>query len=107
MKDYTIKIQQIFTNNANIEGEIELVCFEIEGTDGDYSASCYGEVKLHSANPSNFTNLSETTESQVAQWVKDALGDKIEEYESIVDARIESQKNSLIATELPWNNSVE
>lgn len=100
--NYEIKINQIFTNNSNIEGEISLVEFIIHGSEDQYSASCFGEVKLNPANPDNFIDLNNTTKDSVIQWVKDALGDKLTEYEKIVQDRINAQKNPLIATPLPW-----
>jgi len=100
--NYEIKINQIFTSNSNIEGEISVVSFIIEGTEDQFTASCYGEVKLNPADPNNFIDLNNTTEDNVVQWVKDALGDKLANYERIVQERIDAQKNPLVATPLPW-----
>ena len=68
MKNYTIKIQQIFTSNTNFEGEIKLVGFIIEGTEDKYSASCYGEVKLNPATPENFVELKDIEETKADDW---------------------------------------
>jgi len=100
--EYEIKINQIFTSNDPIEGEISVVAFIIEGTEDQFTASCYGEVKLNQADPSNFIDLNNTTEEMVVSWVKDALGDKLADYERIVQERINAQKNPLVATPLPW-----
>jgi hypothetical protein len=100
--NYEIKINQIFTSNSNIEGEIKVVGFLVEGTEDQFTANCYGEVKLNPADPSNFIDLSNTTEDNVVQWVKDALGDKLADYERIVQERINAQKNPIVATPLPW-----
>ena len=100
--NYKIKINQIFTSNSNIEGEISVVSFIIEGTEDQYTASCYGEIKLNPADPNSFINLNNTTEDNVVKWVKDALVDKLADYERIVQERIDAQKNPLVATALPW-----
>jgi hypothetical protein len=100
--NYKIKINQIFTSNSNIEGEISVVSFIIEGTEDQFTASCYGEIKLNPADPNTFINLNNTTEDNVVKWVKDALGDKLADYERIVQERIDAQKNPLVATALPW-----
>lgn len=100
--NYEIKINQIFTSNSNIEGEISVVAFIIEGTEDSFTASCYGEIKLNPADPNSFIDLNNITEDNVVQWVKDALGDKLAEYERIIQERINAQKNPLVATPLPW-----
>jgi hypothetical protein len=100
--NYEIKINQIFTSNSNIEGEISVVAFIIEGTEDQFTASCYGEIKLNPADPNSFINLNNTTEDNVVKWVKDALGDKLADYERIVQERINAQNNPLVATPLPW-----
>jgi hypothetical protein len=100
--NYEIKINQIFTSNTNLEGEIKIVAFIIEGTEDQFTASCYGEVKLNQADPNSFIDLNNTTEDNVVKWVKDALGDKLADYEHIVQERINAQKNPLVATPLPW-----
>ena len=100
--NYEIKINQIFTSNSNIEGEISVVSFIIEGTEDQFIANCYGEIKLNPADPSNFIDLNNTTEDNVVKWVKDALGGKLADYERIVQERIDAQKNPIVATALPW-----
>jgi hypothetical protein len=97
-----IKIQQIYTNNSRIDGEIVVVDVVIEGEKDGYSSNVFASVQLNPADAANFIQLKDTTEEVVVGWVRDALGAKIGEYEAIVNDRIESQKNPLISTPLPW-----
>jgi len=97
-----IKIQQIYTNNSRIDGEIALAVFILEAEADGYNSSVYGEVKLNPADASHFIALNDTTEEMVAQWVKDALGDKVADYKRIAQERIDAQKNPLVSTKIPW-----
>jgi hypothetical protein len=98
----TITIQKIFTRNEPIVGEIVNVGFIFTLSDESHSAGVYGEVRLNQADADNFIALNSTTEEMVVQWVKDALGDKLADYERIAQERIDAQKNPLVATSLPW-----
>jgi hypothetical protein len=100
--NYEIKINQIFTSNSKIEGEIAVALFIFEAESEGYKSSVYGEVKLNPADVNGFIELNDTTEDMVVSWVKDALGDKLSDYERIAQERIDAQKNPIVATALPW-----
>jgi hypothetical protein len=100
--NYEIKINQILTSNSNIEGEIKVVGFLVEGTEDQFVASCYGEVKVTPTENCDCVCKECTTEEEVIEWVKHSLGDKLADYERIVQERINAQKNPLVATALPW-----
>ena len=99
--NYEIKINQIFTSQLE-EGLTKVVAFIIEGTEDQYTANCYGEIKVTPTDTCDCICKDCTTEENVVKWVKDALGDKLADYERIVQERIDAQKNPLVATALPW-----
>lgn len=99
--NYEIKINQIFTSQLE-EGLTKVVAFIIEGTDDQFTASCYGEVKITPTEHCDCVCKDCTTEEEVVEWVKHSLGDKLSDYERIVQERINAQKNPLVATALPW-----
>jgi hypothetical protein len=99
--NYEIKINQIFTSQLE-EGLAKVVSFIIEGTEDQFVASCYGEVNVTPTENCDCVCKECTTEEEVIEWVKHSLGDKLADYERIVQERIDAQKNPLVATALPW-----
>lgn len=99
--EYKIKINQIFTSQLE-EGLAKVVAFIIEGTEDQFTASCYGEVKVTPTDTCDCICKECTTEEEAVDWVKHSLADKLADYERIVQERINAQKNPLIVTPLPW-----
>jgi hypothetical protein len=99
--NYEIKINQIFTSQLE-EGLAKVIAFIIEGTEDQFVASCYGEVNVTPMENCDCICKECTTEEEVIEWVKHSLGDKLADYERIVQERINAQKNPLVATALPW-----
>jgi hypothetical protein len=99
--EYKIKINQIFTSQLE-EGLVKVVAFIIEGNEDQFTASCYGEIKVTPTEHCDCQCKECTTEEEVVEWVKHSLGDKLSDYERIVQERINAQKNPLVATPLPW-----
>lgn len=103
--EYKIKIKQILTSQIE-KGLAKVAAFIIEGSEDQYTASCYGEAKLVPTNHCDCICDDCTTEEEVIEWVKQSLGDKLSDYERIVQERINAQKNPLVSTPLPWENKL-
>ena len=73
--------------------------------DGQYSASCYGQVSLGPPAPSDFTPYFDLTKDQVQGWVVSVLGqDQVDAYDVSLAQQIENQKNPpSIQLPPPWN----
>jgi hypothetical protein len=98
---YEIKINQIFTSQLE-EGLAKVVAFIIEGSEDQFTATCYGEINVAPTDTCDCVCKECTTEEEVVEWVKHSLGDKLSDYERIVQERIDAQKNPIVATALPW-----
>jgi len=98
--NYKIKINQILTSSE--EGLVKIVGFIIKGTEDQYTANCYGEVKVTPTEHCDCICKECTTEEEVIEWVKHSLGDKLSDYERITQERIDMQKNPLVSTAPPW-----
>jgi len=75
------------------------VHYSVTATDGDYSANTYGTVG-YTQELDNFIPFDNLTPEIVTGWVQTSLGkDTVEES---LTAQIESQKNPVQVSGLPW-----
>jgi hypothetical protein len=70
-----------------------------------YTSSVYGSLKVpsKSASDSTFIPFEDLTQTQVIQWVKNALGEEyIAELQNNLNTQIISQKHPVVVSGLPW-----
>ena len=70
----------------------------VNAVDGEHSAGSYGTVGFERGD--TFIAYDSLTEAQVIAWVKDKLD--VEAIEASLASQIESQKNPVTATGVPW-----
>ena len=81
------------------DGFVVTVHYTVSATDGDYSASTYGTVG-YTQEKTKIISFDSLTPEIVIGWVKDSLGQ--ETVEEKLAADIESQKNPVVESGLPW-----
>jgi len=81
------------------DGFVVTVHYTVSATDGDYSASTYGTVG-YTQEEGKIIPFDSLTPKIVIGWVKDSLGQKTVEEKLAAD--IESQKNPVVESGLPW-----
>ena len=80
------------------DGLVTTAHWRVDAVDGDYSAGSYGTVGFERGD--TFTAYDSLTEAQVIAWVKDKLD--VEAIEASLASQIESKKNPVTATGVPW-----
>lgn len=104
---YTYKITRLdVVNTTNVNNYVVMAYYEIEGTDGTYTAAVQGACK-YKVTEGDFTPFEELTENQVIGWVKTSLGERgIEANQKYIIKEIENQKNPSPEPhkqDLPWS----
>jgi hypothetical protein len=85
--------------DRNTDGDIvTTVHYSAVKQDGELTASTYGTVGLEQGD--TVIPFASLTEETVKTWLADKLD--LEAMESALDAQIESQKNPVVASGLPW-----
>jgi len=83
------------------DGGVTIAHWRATATDGEYSASSYGTCSFTpDADSDGFVAFEDLTESQVLEWVYEAL-DK-EAVEASLATQIEAQKAPVTMVGLPW-----
>lgn len=78
-------------------------CFDVKGTEDNKEGFAQGDVMLIAPDPKKFTSISNVTHEQAIQWVKDALGDRVAEFEKRIEGQIEYLKTPQPkAVDMPW-----
>jgi hypothetical protein len=80
------------------DGLVTTAHWRVDAVDGDYSAGSYGSVGFERGD--TFIAYDSLTEAQVIAWVKDKL--EVADIEASLASQIESQKNPVTATGVPW-----
>ena len=80
------------------DGLVTTAHWTVNAVDGEHSAGSYGTVGFERGD--TFIAYDSLTEAQVIAWVKDKLD--VEAIEASLAAQIESQKNPVSATGVPW-----
>jgi hypothetical protein len=80
------------------DGFVTTVHYNVSAVDGEFTASTYGTVGY--TEEGAFTPYSQLNEALVVGWVKDSLGQST--VEAALAAQIESQKNPVQQSGLPW-----
>jgi hypothetical protein len=89
------QIVQLDRNTA--DGFVTTAHWNCTATDGDYSASSYGSVGFSGELT---TPYAELTKEQVLGWVWEQINKN--EIEASLTAQINSQKNPVSVTGVPW-----
>jgi hypothetical protein len=92
----TWTINQLDRNTS--DGFVTTVHYNVTKEDGEFSASTYGTIGFEVGTPA--TPFASLTEAQVIAWVKDKLGEEV--VEAALAAQLESQRNPIKASGLPW-----
>jgi hypothetical protein len=92
----TWTINQLDRNTS--DGFVTTVHYSVSKVDGEFSASIYGTIGFETGTPE--TPFESLTEAQVVAWVKDKLGEEV--VEAALAAQIESQRNPVKVSGLPW-----
>jgi hypothetical protein len=87
------------TNYETANGFITTAHWTATATDGDYIASVYSTCSWADGTPT--IPYASVTEQEVLQWVWDSGVDKAATEASLA-TQIESQKNPVTATGVPW-----
>ena len=100
------KVEQL-TAYPQVAGETNVVfsvAWRLLGTDGTYTATCYGTVSITHTSDVPYTAYENLTETQVINWVHSALGaEQVTAYEASIDVQISEQANpSTVNPPLPW-----
>jgi hypothetical protein len=67
--------------------------------------SSYGFTKLESTDNTSYIPYLELTENDVVDWVKEALGEKVNDMELALEKQLaEWLAPSVVVPPLPWNN---
>jgi hypothetical protein len=81
------------------DGFVVTVHYTVNAVDGDFTASTYGTVG-YTQEDKSYIPYASLTEAEVVNWVQESLGkDTVEES---LAAQINSQKNPVQETGLPW-----
>jgi hypothetical protein len=96
MSTITWNISQL--DRQTSDGLVTTAHWRVNAVDGEYSAGAYGSVGFERGD--TFTAYDSLTEAQVIAWVKDKLD--VEAIEASLASQIESQKNPVTATGVPW-----
>ena len=80
------------------------VAWRVNATDGTYDATAYGTQGVTYVAGEPYTPYDQLTQTQVAGWVQDAMGqDRVNEILSGLAANIANQANPpVVSPPLPW-----
>jgi hypothetical protein len=100
----TWKVTRIETaNSGNLNGVIVKCTFDVMAFgDNTRHGYAFGEVDLLPPAASKFVALDDVTHELAVSWVKDALGDKVAEYEAKVQGQVDNQAVPAPSVALPW-----
>lgn len=85
-----------------VDGFVFVAHWTVDTEDNGYRASCYGSIGFE--RPENLIPYEDLTETQVIEWVKEALGSEqvVQIGQSLLD-QLEQEKNPPMAFGVPWS----
>jgi hypothetical protein len=88
----------------NLKDVVFCVHWYLTATNGDYSASAYGQQNIFTKDISTFIPYKDLQKDQVIGWLKESIGqEKIHEYELNLTEKIKEKQNpKIISFDLPW-----
>jgi len=104
---YKYKITRLdVVNTTNVNNYVVMAYYQIEGTDGTYTAAIQGAC-TYKVTEGDFIPFEELTEDQVIGWIKTSLGESgVESNQNYIIKEIEEQKNPTPVPHkepLPWS----
>ena len=98
----TWKVVDMERNTA--DGGVVVVHWDVTEVDGDYSARNYGSTGFeYDASSPDFVPYADLTETEVIQWVKDAMGaEEVAAIDTRLAEDIANQKNPTEESGVPW-----
>ena len=83
---------------------VVLVDWRRTATDGEYNASCYGQVNLGPPDPSAYTPFTDLTKDEVTEWVQVTIGpEQMAQFDEALAGDIGRQRNPpVVAMAPPW-----
>jgi hypothetical protein len=90
-------------DQGGLQGVCIQACFDIMGERDGKRGFAQGDVLLGAPDPDHFTPVNELTHEQAIAWVKEALADRLPEYEARINEQIDRQlAPQPFAVQLPW-----
>jgi hypothetical protein len=104
MTTFTWTITRIeAADQGGLQGVCIQACFDIKGEREGKQGFAQGDVLLGAPDPEHFTPTSELTHEQAIAWVKEALGERVADYEARINEQIDRQLAPRpFAVDLPW-----
>ena len=108
MTTFTWAVTALYTETVGTEQDYVVIAnYNVDGTDGTYSASLSNIARFSTENVDNFVPYAELTEATVIGWIQAELGvDGVANIEACIHGQIDSQANPPVVpqnTPLPWN----
>jgi hypothetical protein len=108
---YTLKINKLYIveSLAGFSDPVVNVAWTLVGTDGVNTAEYFNNTNFSVSPDQIFIPFDELTESQVANWVRQANGSFMSNYEQIVSDKLALLANPLpkaLPAPLPWVHNV-
>ena len=108
MTTFTWAVTALYTETVGTEQDYVVIAnYNVEGTDGTYSASLSNIARFSTENVESFVPYAELTEPIVIGWIQAELGvDGVANIEACIQGQIDSQVNPPVVpqnTPLPWN----
>ena len=89
-------------NDGSLQNVVITADWRCNGSQGEYSGTCYGQTSFTPPEPDKFTPFDQLTQDQILQWVWNSGVDK-SACEASVQTQIANQINPpIISPPLPW-----
>lgn len=104
---WTVDGLECYPQVGGLSDVVFRVRWAANGFDGTYNASVQGVQDIPAPSEDAFTHFADLTETQVIQWVLDALGpEQVESFEADIATQIAEMITPPVVTpSLPWANS--
>jgi len=100
----TWKVTRVETSSVGGLNNVIVRCtFDVLASDGAKHGYTFDEVDLLPPDAVAFVAFDSVTHEQAVEWVKQALGDAVGEYEAKVQAQVTSQPEPVSFVRLPWS----
>lgn len=102
MTTYTWAVTALYTETVGTEQDYVVIAnYNVDGTDGTYSASLSNIARFSTENVENFVPYANLTEEIVIGWIQEELGpDGVANLEACIQGQIDSQINPPVTPEI-------
>jgi hypothetical protein len=98
------KVTSVGTSSVGGLNDVIVRCtFDVLASDGAKHSCAFGEVDLLPPDAAAFVAFDSVTHEQAVEWVKQALGAAVDEYEAKVQAQLANQPEPVSFVQLPWS----